>query len=171
MRTICDPPCTERLQRIALSLVALLTCGSCSTHGPLANTSDGSPSPEVAPSDGSPSPEVAGCPSHDAARNLLPQCCYGVVLSPVGPDAPCSFTVPESPPDLRYVTFYLNNMRVFPSDVDGGSGFSYDPTTLTVVFTGAPCDSVMSSPQDSHVMMICDCTVCGGCGPPPACIP
>lgn len=67
MRRTRDLPCVETLQWIALSLVALVTCGSCSTHRPPGNPSDGGPSPDVA---SAPTTEVA-----EAAAILGINCC------------------------------------------------------------------------------------------------
>jgi hypothetical protein len=71
--------------------------------------------------------------------------------------------MPESPLDPSSVAIYVNKNLVSETHVDGGSGYSWDPTTLVVVFAGAPCDTIMSSPQDSVVEMVCGCAPTGPC--------
>lgn len=156
MSTTLYLPYIGTLQRIALSLVALMTCGSCNSARSPGNTSDGSPGPDIA---STPTTEVA-----DAAMLSSPRCCSEVVqLTTVGPDTPCTFTMPESPQDQDSVAFYLNKNIVSQANVDGGSGYSWDPRTLTVVFTGASCATIMSNPQDNVVQMVCGCVSVGPC--------
>jgi len=162
MRTTFGNRCWETRHRFALPLVVLLAGGACDSHHPLRSTADGSPGQDVAleavMNVGDTAAVMPGFVV-DAGPDLLPLCCSGaVLLRPVGPDAPCAFAVPGPPPpgnDL--VLIYLNKVLVDRYDVDGGYAWSSGPTTSTVVFTGALCDEIMSSPQDSVVNMLCSC--------------
>jgi hypothetical protein len=170
MTTTCDNRRAQTWQRIVLRLVALAICSSCDTHRPLSNAGDGGPGHDVAlapvtdVADGTTTPSPV-----DAGPDLLPLCCSGpVLLSPVGPDAPCSFTMPGPPPPTdKLVLIYLNKILVDHYEVDGGYPWSSDPMTSTVVFTGVTCDSIMASPNDSVVQLLCSCwepvPPCPGC--------
>ncbi len=78
-----------------------------------------------------------------------------VQLSPVGPDAPCSFLVATYPSYVQDLVFYVDKNLVQQRELDGGH--AYDVTTSTVVFTGSVCDSIMANPAGSVVEMLCGC--------------
>jgi hypothetical protein len=175
MRTMSSGRCKGGLQWTSLPLVAILVGTSCGSLRSTGNTTDGGPGPDgvsiptVNLDSRGPGPDGVSMPMVDladelandaAAVDLLPRCCSeGVQLSPVATDAPCSFTMPVSPPSeyRSYFVVYLNRDLVAPDTVDGGSGYFYDPTTLTVTFTGGLCDTIMSSPQDNVVYVLCNC--------------
>jgi hypothetical protein len=167
------------LQRIALPLVALVACGSC---GGLGNTSDAGSRQDVALGPVISLGDVAGATpgsvdvgdapgtipgsAVDAGTDLTPRCCSEVLfLSPVSPDAPCSFSIPAPPPTAAdQVLIYVNKILMSQYDVDGGYSYSVDPTTSTLVFAGELCDRIMASPEDYVVNMLCSCWhPCWGC--------
>jgi hypothetical protein len=109
--------------------------------------------------------DLAGDTAGGAAdMPVLPLCCSGAVtLRPVSAATPCSFAVPDPPPDPNDTAVYLNRYLVYRGDPDG---WTFDPTTSTIVFTGAACDTIMSGAQDSVVQMLCACSPLpcpGGC--------
>jgi hypothetical protein len=166
MSTMCSLRCKGTSRWMPLALATVLAGTSCGSRRSTGNATDGGPSPDAVsmPTLDSDSrstvPDAVPMPMVDLAEDLSPRCCSeGVQLGPVGPDAPCSFVMPEEPPSEYNSRFYiyLNRDLVLPNTVDGGAGYSYDPTTLTVTFTGALCDTLTSSPQDCAVIMLCSC--------------
>jgi len=152
-------PWFETLHRTALPLVVIIACSSCGTDHVPREEADGGIGPVVVLI----KLDVAENTSPDAGPDVppMPGCCWTALpLTPVGTGEPCSFTVPGTQPDSRVLQVYLNNDLVERYDLDGGPAYYYDPTSSTVVFTGASCDTILSSPQDPVVQMVCDCWSC-----------
>jgi hypothetical protein len=112
---------------------------------------------DIAPSSNDNCPPVT---AYDA-----PICC-GVEdyhLQPVAPDTPCVFAIPIPPPDPTNVAVYVDRAMVAESQTDG---WTFGPTTATLVLTGTYCDAITSGTSGGRVDLLCGCP-----GPPPVCIP
>jgi hypothetical protein len=114
-------------------------------------------SSEIAPDSNNNCPLITG---YDA-----PVCCGArdYQLQPVAPDTPCVFAIPIPPPDLTNVAVYVDRALVTESQTDG---WTFGPTTATLVLTGTYCDAITSGASGARVDLLCGCP-----GPQPVCIP
>lgn len=174
IRTTCSGVCAGVLRLVALALLADSACNSAGLHLTSGSHVDGSTNSDtnldVVPI---PIADVADDPANDTtavipasiadvaidqaddAMDTLPQCCSGPeTLSPVATATPCSFVVSAPPPYPDQTAVYLNKYLVYQDQLDG---WSFGPTTSTIVFTGTSCDTITSSPQQSVVQMLCSC--------------
>jgi len=94
----------------------------------------------------------------DPGGETAGQCCLGPVpLTPLGPDAPCSFQLPDLPSSFNAdnLTIYIGHELVQRLDVDGGR--TYEVIASAIVFAGASCDLVMTNPTEAIVRASCYC--------------
>lgn len=163
MKTRGACPCVQSLHWIALASIAAVACNS--GGGLRSSATDGSAGDDDALG---PIINLGDVPADETAAvdlsDLSPQCCSkGEVLSPVAPETPCAFLISEPPPYPDDIAVYLNRYLV---EKDVPDGWTFGPTTSTIVFTGASCDTITSSPQDSVVQLLCVCVPywpCPGC--------
>jgi hypothetical protein len=87
--------------------------------------------------------------------NPVPCGCSPEPLQTVDPSAPCTFAIPNVPPDPDNVAVYLNKQLVPRASTDG---WQYGPTTATLVFTGSYCDLILASPSPPSVQLLCGCS-------------
>jgi len=136
-----------------LMVVASVGCGTNHLSG---NKADGSPGADV------PSGPIINLGdanfSSDPGGETAGQCCLGPVpLTPLGPNVPCSFQLPDLPSSFNTdnLTIYIGDKVVQRLDVDGGR--TYEVTGSAIVFAGALCDLVIANSTETIVRASCYC--------------